>query len=384
MHIILDASFNHCHPGFFAFQDVVRRGRASPYLDWFTIHRLPIEIGYRPARLTGYWQELFADAADKIGVPLRVLDENGGDEPAFELPYAAWHGAPNMPRLDQRNPETRRYFLDVAAYWLRELGIDGWRLDVTRHVEADFWRDFRRVAKAARPDCYLLAEVWGDTSPWLQGDQLDATMSYSLRDLLVACLARRTMSTSELVDGLLRVLSRYPPQVTAVTYNLISSHDTERFLTTCDGDVTRLKLALLLLLTLPGAPGIYYGDEIGIAGGPEPDCRRAFPWHRPDTWRRDVQEMVRALARARCTSPALRRGDFYLVWQGQDAFAFLRRFEGRQALVVVNRGPTIESLTLPVTASAAEVLWGQGRITAERDVVVVSGLAEESGLVAAV
>jgi glycosidase len=383
MRIILDVSFNHCHPRFFAFQDVVRQGAASPYCDWFTIHRFPVEIGYRPARLSGYWQGLFADAEEKIGVPVRVLDDTGQDEPAFELPYAAWHGAPNMPKLNQGNPETRRYFLDVAAYWLREYEIDGWRLDVARHVEADFWRDFRRTTKAARPDCYLLAEVWGDTSSWLQGDQLDATMSYSLRDLLVAYLARKTISTAEMVDGLLRLLSRYPPQVTAVTYNLISSHDTERFLTMCDGDITRFKLALLLLLTLPGAPGIYYGDEIGMEGGPEPDCRRAFPWDHPDTWNRDTLEMVRALARLRLTHPALRRGDFYLVWQGEEAFAFLRRLEGQQALVVVNRGPAVERLLLPVKASETRVLWGHGQVTVEREGVVVAGLAGESGLVAA-
>jgi glycosidase len=384
MRIILDVSFNHCHPRFFAFQDVIRQGGASSYCDWFTIHRFPVEIGYRPARLSGYWQDLFADADERIGVPVRVLDETGQDEPAFELPYAAWHGAANMPKLNLSNPDTRRYFLDVAAYWLREYEIDGWRLDVARHVEADFWRDFRRVTKALRPDCYLLSEIWGDASPWLQGDQLDATMSYSLRDLLVAYLARGTISTAEMVDGLLRLLSRYAPQVTAVSYNLISSHDTERFLTICDGDVTRLKLALLLQLTLPGAPGIFYGDEIGLEGGPEPDCRRAFPWDQPDTWRREVLEMVRALARLRYTCPALRRGDFYLVWQDQEAFAFLRRFADQRALVVVNRGPAVERLLLPVKSAATKVLWGVGRITTEKEVVVVNGLPEESGLVAAV
>jgi cyclomaltodextrinase len=379
--IILDASFNHCHPRFFAFQDVVQRGVDSPYVDWFTVREFPIVLRYRPALLTGYWQEWVEMAPERLGMPTQALEAADVDGPPFELSYLAWYDIPDMPKLNQSNPETRRYFLDVTAYWLAEFEIDGWRMDVARHVEQDFWREFQRVAKETRPDCYLLAEIWGDTSAWLQGDQFDATMNYILRDLALGYLARETLDTPAMVNGLLDMLSLYASQVTGVTYNLISSHDTERFLTLCDGNVSRLKLATLLQLTLPGAPGIYYGDEVGLEGGHDPDCRRAFPWDRPESWRRDMLDVVRQLAWLRRDTPALRRGDFYLVWQGEDAFAFLRRHEEQRVLVVINRGGGMERLPLAVGGAAPQVLWGEVRITVEGEGIVLHGLGAGTGTV---
>jgi len=381
MRILLDASFNHCHPRFFAFQDVVLRGPASPYADWFTIYEYPVVLRYRPNRLVKYWKQLISVAPDDLGIPVEPLDEDDADGPAFEPTYEAWYNVPNMPKLNLSNPATRQYFLDVTTYWLREFDIDGWRMDVARHIAPDFWQDFRRVAQAARPDCYLLSEIWGDTSPWLQGDQFDATMNYFLRDLSLGYFAHQTMSTPEFVDGLLRMLALYAPQVQAVTHNLLSSHDTERFLTMAGGDLTRLKLAMLLQLTLPGAPGLYYGDEIGMEGGHDPDCRRAFPWHQPESWQRDVLEMAKTLTHLRKTHLALRHGDFFLVWQGEDAFAFLRRYEGQRVLVVVNRGEKIDRLVLPVAATAATMLWGDVRVESREETVLVKGLKSHSGVV---
>ena len=193
MRLILDASFNHCHPRFFAFQDVLKNGKASPYRDWFTIHEYPVKIRYRPhlreeekRRQTEEYVRWLEDFPQITGIPLEQVEDEGA---LFEPSYLAWYGVLDMPKLNQRNPATRAYFLDVAAYWLREFDIDGWRMDVARHIEADFWVDFRRVCKAVKPDCFLLAEIWGNTAPWLQGDQFDATMNYPFRDLCVAYFA---------------------------------------------------------------------------------------------------------------------------------------------------------------------------------------------------
>jgi glycosidase len=392
MRILLDASFNHCHPRFFAFQDLVKNGPASPYADWFTIYEYPVVLRYRPEQLTGYWKKLIDVASEHLGLPVLALDKADTDgpdvslaeRPAFAPTYEAWYNVPNMPKLNLSHPATRQYFLDVTAYWLREFHIDGWRMDVARHIAPDFWQDFRRVAKATRPDCYLLSEIWGDTSPWLQGDMFDATMNYFLRDLSLGYFAQQTTSTPEFVDGLLRMLALYAPQVQAVTHNLLSSHDTERFLTMAGGDLARLKLATLLQFTLPGAPGLYYGDEIGMEGGSDPDCRRAFPWHQPKSWRRDVLEMVKTLIHLRKTHLALRHGDFYLVWQGEDAFAFLRRYEGQRVLIVVNRGAALERLALPVESSAPQVVWGAGRVMFEKEERVILESAAESATIISV
>lgn len=383
MRIILDVSFNHCHPRFFAFQDVVQRGADSPYVDWFTFYEFPVVLRYRPGLLRGYWQKLVKIAPGYLGLPLQALDEADSDGPPFEPTYNAWYGVPSMPKLNQANPRTRRYFMDVTAHWLREFQIDGWRMDVARHIEADFWRDFRRAAKAARPDCYLLSEIWGNTSPWLQGDQFDATMNYFLRDLSLGYFAEQTLDTPTFLDGLLRMLFLYAPQVMAVTHNIISSHDTERFLTMSGGQpgLARFKLATLLQLTLPGAPGIYYGDEIGMEGEHDPDCRRAFPWHQPESWRLDVLDMVKTLARLRRSHPALRHGDFYLVWQDEQAFAFLRRYEGQRVLVLINRGKALKQLTLPLAPSTPTVLWGDVRVDVKGKSLIVRELKAESGAV---
>jgi len=140
--LIIDASFNHCHPRFFAFADVVDKGPASPYRDWFNVTDWPTRVIFRPHMLAadGYRDPVrYRDYMDRFaatsGVPVEINDEEG---PAVELTYEAWYGVPSLPRIDLANPEARRYFLDVARHWIREYGIDGWRMDVARYVDFDF------------------------------------------------------------------------------------------------------------------------------------------------------------------------------------------------------------------------------------------------------
>jgi glycosidase len=324
MKIVLDASFNHCHPRFFAFQDLVQNGPDSQYKDWFTVREWPVRVKYRPhraaqARAGGREMYLrFLETFPQVtGVPLEEATDEG---PLVEATYLAWYGVLDMPKINLSNPETRAYFLDVTRYWLREFDIDGWRMDVARHIVPDFWDDFRRAAKEARPDCYLLAEIWGNTSPWLQGTRFDATMNYFFRDLVVDYFAVQKMDTATFIDGIGQMLALYAPQVTHCTHNLFSSHDVTRFLYEADEELPRLRLATLFQMTMPGAPGIYYGDEIGVTGGDDPDNRRAFPWHRPETWDRETLELTRTMTRLRKAHPALRVGEWRPVWQGANAF----------------------------------------------------------------
>lgn len=392
MRLILDASFNHCHPGFFAFQDLIRNGARSQYRDWFTVHEFPIQVTFRPHMVRhGPSEEhrqqylQWVRSLSEAGLP---VIEKTDDGPRVETSYEAWYGVVSMPKINLGNPETRAYFLDVTQYWLREFGIDGWRMDVARHVTPDFWPEFRKAAKAANPDCYLLAEIWGDTSPWLQGDMFDATMNYIFRDLSVDYFALGSMPTVDLVDGVTRMLAMYAPQVTAVAHNLISSHDTERFMRLAGEDARRLRLATLFQLTIPGAPGIYYGDEIGMTGGFDPDCRRAFPWDKPESWDGETLEMVRALTRLRKTHAALRHGGWRPLWESGDAFAFVRESPapGRhdpseRVLVAVNRGEPLPPFTIPATSARPEVLWGAVRVTSDEDTITIHELGAWSGAV---
>lgn len=384
MRIILDASFNHCHPRFFAFQDVVRNGADSRYRDWFTINEYPVRIRYRPHLIASYrpnddgYAAYLEYVTQTSGVPLETREDDG---PLVEPTYLAWYGVLNMPKLNQHNPETRAYFLDVAQHWLREFKIDGWRMDVAQHIDSDFWIDLRKAVKAVDPNCFLLSEIWGETSHWLQGDQFDSTMNYIFRDLCLAYFARATLDTAAFIDGVIRMLSLYAPQVMAVSHNLLSSHDTARFRFIAGERIECFKLATLFQLTMPGAPGIYYGDEIGMTGGDDPDNRRAFPWHDPDSWDRDMLEMTRALVHLRHEYPALRYGDWRSVWIGEHAFAYQRDHNDQHILIVINRGEAIEHLSLPIASEGARSLWGKARVAASNGQITIERLPAWDGAV---
>jgi cyclomaltodextrinase len=386
--VILDASFNHCHPRFFAFADLLQHGPGSPYADWFVVKDWPPRVRVRPHLLTrenepkwgAYLRRVMGGLTEETGVPVEVADDAGL---LVDPTYEAWYGVPTMPRVNLAHSEARRYFLEVAAYWLQEHGMDGWRMDVARYVDPDFWDDFRRVCKAARPDCYLLAEVMGDASPWLQGDRFDATMNYTFRDLCVGYFARRALGTAGFLDGFTRMLAQYSPAVTEANQNLLSSHDTERFRYAAGGDRDRVVPAVLFQLTAPGAPGIYYGDEVGMTGGEEPASRGAFPWHQPESWDQDLLAMVRELAALRRAHPPLRRGAWRLRWQGEEAFAFGRVLDGEEILVLVNRGPALSRVEIRVPSASPRVLWGEARVAPGGDRLTVGQVRACSGTVIA-
>jgi glycosidase len=380
MRIIVDASFNHCHPRFFAFQDVLQHGPNSRYWHWFTVFEYPIRVRYRPWLVTGRYADYIARFTQETGIPLEALD-GPREGPRAEPTYLAWYDVLTMPKLNQDNPATRAYFLDVAAHWLRHFDIDGWRMDVARHIAPDFWRDFRRVCRDAKSDCFLLAEIWGNTAAWLQGDQFDATMNYVFRDLVLDYLARGRMSTAYFADGLSRMVALYAPEVTAVNQNLLSSHDTERFLHLAGEDRSRLRLATVLLFTMPGAVSVYYGDEIGMTGGSDPDCRRAFPWHDRPSWDMETQVLVRDLAALRRQYPALRDGRWRLVWTGADALAYLRHADGERLLVLINRGGELDRVVLPVLPERPQLVFGTAAVGRAGSDLVLQAVPAASGVV---
>lgn len=387
MRVILDASFNHCHPRFFAFQDLVKNGESSPYRDWFTVHEWPVRVRYRPhlaeaAAAAGREQYLryLHNFTEVSGVELEPVTGEGA---LVEPTYLAWYGVLDMPKINLSNPETRAYFLDVTRYWLREFKVDGWRMDVARHIVPDFWDDFRAAAKEVNPDCYLLAEIWGNTAPWLQGNQFDGTMNYFFRDLVVDFFATQKMDAADFLEGISRMLALYAPQVTACCQNLFSSHDVPRLLHEAGGDLARLRLATLFQLTMPGAPGIYYGDEIGMNGGQDPMNRGAFPWDKPETWDRETLELTRALIRLRKAHPALRNGEWRFLFQHRaDAFGFERISEDERIMVVINRGQAIEQeLSLRVQATGAEILWGNAEVTLGGEELILKGVGAQTGVI---
>jgi glycosidase len=253
------------------------------------------------------------------------------------------------------NPEVRAYLFDVTRRWMK-FGIDGWRLDVPNEIPHEFWIAWRSLVKSINPDAYIVGEIWQDGSPWLQGDQFDAVMNYRFRDACLEFFARDTITVSHF-DALLEQQRKdYPAPVNFALQNLLGSHDTERFLTLCGGDTAAMQLAWVFQMTYPGAPMMYYGDEIGMKGGRDPDCRKTMVW---DPAQQDTALLGawKELAALRKSHEVLRRGEYarVLADDGNKTLVFARRTADTTALVMLNRSGSPVTVNIPRTAGGASL-----------------------------
>lgn len=309
MRIVLDGVFNHCGRGHPFFQDVAERGRRSPYWSWFKIR------GDRPL---------------------------AGPAPN----YAGWAGHEGLPEWNHDHPPVREYLLSAVRHWIREHGIDGWRLDTVEYLPPDFVREVYRAVKEENPEAYVLGEVMGLATPWFRHRALDGVMHYKLREGLVRFLAEGTWDGPRFARYAHGLWASYPSEANYACYTLLGSHDVPRFLTLCRGDRRKLLLGAAFLFAYPGAPAIYYGDEVGLEGGEDPDCRRTFPWDEGH-WDRDLRATFRSLAHLRNGEPALREGDLrWLAAQGRTV-AFLRTLPETEVLFALNAGEEGTTVPLP-------------------------------------
>ncbi len=345
---VLDGVFNHTSVDFFAFRDLRENGERSRYRSWYTPHSFPIRVQDPPN-------------------------------------YHAWFNFPSMPKLNHADPEVRAYLLGVPSFWMSRADVAGWRLDVADEVPDDFWRDFRRTVKSIDPEAWIVGEVWGDGKRWLGGDQWDSVMNYRFRDVAVRFLAQRSEPAERAWSRLEALYWRYGPTVSRNLLNLLSSHDTPRFLTLCRGDRSLAKLGATLLLTWVGAPCVYYGDELGMEGGPDPDNRRGMRWDlaRDDN---DLLACHRSLIAARNASPALQSGDPVLLLARGDLLAFARVLDDDLAVVALNRGDRPADLRLRIprpgvssTLTLTDAMTGQSR-TVRRGVLDLTLPARSSAV----
>ena len=266
MKVMLDAVFNHMGDQSAQWQDVLKHGKNSAYKDWFHIQEFPV-------------------TNDKLVNPK-------------ELPYHTFAFASYMPKLNTENPEVKGYLLSVATYWIEHFDIDAWRLDVANEVDHQFWRDFRKAVLAQKPDLYILGEVWHTSQPWLNGDEFHAVMNYPLSDSIKDYFLSRSKKTSQFISEINCQSMYYKQQISEVMFNLLDSHDTERILTTSQGDIQLVKSALAFLFLQRGTPCIYYGTELELGGGMDPDCRRVMPWDRVSN-NNDMLNFMKNLIRLR-------------------------------------------------------------------------------------
>jgi cyclomaltodextrinase / maltogenic alpha-amylase / neopullulanase len=266
-----------------------------------------------------------------------------------EKQYKGWVGVGDLPELD-KNAQSFRNFAyrdrdSVMKLWL-DRGAAGWRMDVAPWVPDDFWRGWRAAIKAHRPDAVTIAETWFDSSKYFLGDMFDSTMNYIFRNAVLDYANGQSALTTYRNIELTREL--YPKPAFASLMNLISSHDQARALHVLGDDERarqRLRLATFMQMVLPGAPAIYYGDEVGVTGGDDPYNRATYPWAdrggRPDT---GLLAEFKAMLAMRKSLPVLRDGILDApVYIDANVIVWLRvmpdsggKGKGNVALVAVN------------------------------------------------
>lgn len=351
MYVVLDGVFNHASRGFWAFHHILECGGDSPYIDWFIVR----------------------------GWPLRPY-EHSAEKPHN---YDAWWDLPALPKFNIKNPGVRKYLLDVARYWI-DFGIDGWRLDVPEEIkDVEFWRAFRATVKEGNPDAYIVGEIWHEAREWLAGDRFDAVMNYVFSRLALGFFGAETLRTDykpggytlvtldagDLAAGIHHMYGIYSWEVAQAQLNLLDSHDTARILWTVGGDESALRLCTLFQMTMPGAPCIYYGNEIGMTGATDPFCRGAFPWHDETQWNYDLLDFFKRAIRLRRQHAVLRIGTYETIYAAHDVFGFVRSLGSRHAIVLFNRNREAQriDLTLPARLPAYgrfSAIWGQGEYSA--------------------
>ena len=351
--VILDGVFNHC-------------GSFNKWLNREKVYRA--EKGYAPGA--------YEDANSPYRHYFRFADENA-------WPDNRW-GYDTLPKLNyEDSQELYQYILDIGKKWVSPpFNADGWRLDVAADLghsaefNHQFWRDFRKAVKEANPDAIILAEHYGDASSWLQGDAWDTVMNYDAFmepiSYFVTGMEKHSdayepaaQGDSERFENAMRYyMTKFTGSSLHTAMNQLSNHDHSRFLTRTNHKVGRAsalgveaasediniplyKVAVLMQMTWPGAPTVYYGDEAGLCGFTDPDNRRTYPWGRED---KELIRFHRDIIRIHKENPALRTGSVKFL-NGEDNLLCYGRFNREQQFVIiVNNDENIRHIDLSVWA----------------------------------
>ena len=355
MRVIIDGVFNHC-------------GSFNKWLDRERIYERSGQ--YEPGAYV---------SADS---PYRTFFKFNKDAWPYNKSYDGWWGHDTLPKLNyEESPKLYEYILNIARKWVSPpYSVDGWRLDVaadlgrTSEFNHRFWRDFRRVVKEANPDALILAEHYGDPTSWLQGDQWDSVMNYDafmepVSWFLTGMEKHSDWCSDELYgDGakffeiMGRNMARLQTPSLQTAMNELSNHDHSRFLTRTNREVGRLaskgsqaasegidkgvfREAVMIQMTWPGAPTIYYGDEAGVCGWTDPDNRRTYPWGEEDI---ELMDYHSYLAHYHSKLKSLRKGSVKPLAWGEQYIAYGRMSGLEVCVIAVNNSPEDRDLSIPV------------------------------------
>ena len=268
MKVVMDLVFNHCsnyHP---IFMDVRQKGKESKYYNWFFIN---------------------------------------GDRPVeWPLNYLCFAKAKNMPKFNTNNPEVRKYLIDACEFWVKEYDIDALRLDVANEVSHDFCRELQSRMRSLKPDFYIIGEIWHNSIPWLRGNEFDAIMNYPLQNAIYNYALNQQRTSVSFEQDINRCLTDYFQQTQKVMFNLMDSHDTARIVTKAQSRDKALQM-LTVMFAMPGSPCLYYGTEVFLEGGKDPDCRRCMPWKEIEANKCDAElNLIKQLVYLRKTNSAMK------------------------------------------------------------------------------
>ena len=344
MRVILDGVFNHC-------------GSFNKWLDREKIYEG--KEGFPPGA--------YIDKDSPYHRYFHFQNENSFPD---NVTYEGWWGHDTLPKLNyEGSKELEDYILKVAAKWVSPpFNADGWRLDVaadlghSQEYNHHFWREFRRVVKEANPKALILAEHYGDPKAWLGGDQWDSVMNYdAFMEPVSWFLTGMEKHSEEYKDYMLgnlksfqdamgHYMANFMTNSLQCAMNQLSNHDHSRFLTRTNHKVGRayslgagaasedidkgvMKAAVVIQMTWPGAPTIYYGDEAGVCGFTDPDNRRTYPWGHED---KDLLEFHREMIALHKSSPALKRGSVKFLNGEQNLLCYGRFTRAEQFVIIVN------------------------------------------------
>ena len=322
LRVILDGVFNHTGTEFFAFRDLKEKETDSDYVNWYYPESFPLQ-----------------------GFP---------GKPTY-MTYGYYHG---MPKVNLLCPQAAAYFTEVALHWLRVTGADGWRLDVADEISHIFWKDFRKAVKSEFPDALIVGEIWHHAPDFLQGDEWDSVMNYPFYRAVLDFAVEGVSTATEFLGALGFQRGNTHTAAYPLLWNLMGSHDTPRLLHLCGGDRTRHHLAAAIQLLSPGMPMIYYGDEVGMTGAKDPDCRRGMLWDRT-RWDTATWEFYQQLLRIRKEFPALTEGRPVRqdAWDELSLVRITRELGGNAMTVLFHAAEG--AVELPEFAGRTDLLTGE-------------------------
>lgn len=327
MRVILDGVFNHISSESELFQDVKQKGKKSRYYPWFIIYDEDLSKGH----------------------------------------YETFSSCAYMPKLNTSHPEVQDFICEIGKYYVKEYHIDGWRLDVSDEVSHHLWKRFRNEIKSIDPEVLITGENWQDGSSYLRGDEFDGIMNYAFTRHVNDLLAFRSLDIRQFRNQLETLRLRYPTQVTNMNWNLLDSHDTYRFFTQVKQDRNRALIGAAIQMFYQGIPCIYYGDELPLEGGYDPDCRRCMDFSKAKRTN-DFYRIYRALVRLRSKSKILQYGELELAVE-EEFLVLRRRYRRRKLSLIIHlskEGKTIRKPKIVLSLNyRLDAFYDEGFLIAE-------------------